>query len=81
MLHEIEAGFSQSKMERYVGLIEKLGDRTITEAEQEEWRETTAELERLNVRRARALSQLAECRGVGLETVMKQLGIEPPDVV
>lgn len=68
-------------MERFVGLLEKRQDDAISGDEEEELIRTTRELERLNVKRVRAMSQLAKLRGVDLETVRKQLGIEPPDVL
>lgn len=81
LLRQIDVGISQEKMERHVALIEKVRDESISEVELIEHRETTAELERLNVQRARALSELAQLRDVRLETLMEQLQITPPDVV
>jgi len=81
LLQAIDIGFSQARMDRFGELIGKRRDETITGEELNELLETTGELERLNVKRVRALSQLAELRGVDLETVMDQLGIEPPDVL
>ena len=81
LLQEIDVGFSESQMERYVGLLEKRRDGAATADELEELNKTTTELEKLNVKRVRAMSQLAKLRGVDLETVRRQLGIEPPDVL
>ncbi len=81
LLQEVDTGFSQAEMERYVNLVEKRHDEAISEEELAELQSTTRELERLNAKRASALSELAELRGVDLSTVMEQLGIEPPDVL
>lgn len=81
LLQQIDVGISQDRMERHVCLIEKLRVGSISEEELIEHRQTSLELERLNVQRARALSELAQLRGIGLEALTEQLQITPPDVV
>jgi hypothetical protein len=81
LLEAIDIGFSEAQMDRYVELIEKRRNGTIAQDELQELLETTSDLERLNVQRTGALSQLAELRGIDLGTAMQELGIEAPDVL
>jgi len=71
-------GFSQEEWQRYRILIERRRAETLTEEERRELIEFTDRLEQANARRMEALVEMAGRRGVSLETVMKDLGIESP---
>jgi len=81
LLEKINLGFSQEEWQRYHTLIEKRWAETLTEEEQRELIGFTDRLEKANARRMEALVELAGRRGVSLETLMKDLGIEPPPYV
>lgn len=81
LLEKVNLGFSQEQWQRYHALIARRRAETLTEEERRELLEFTNRLERANVRRMEALVELAGRRGVSLETVMKDLGIEPPPYV
>lgn len=79
LLARINQGLSAEDRARMRALIEKRDDETIAA---EEWRELAAltdRLELLHADRLAALAELAKLRGVTLDEVMKQLGIQFPD--
>jgi hypothetical protein len=78
LLARINKGLPAEDRARVRALIEKRDDETITA---EEWRELAAitdRLEWLHADRLAALAQLAKLRGVTLDEVMGQLGIQFP---
>jgi DNA primase catalytic subunit len=74
-------GLSQEEWRRYHVLIARRWAETLSEEERREFIAFTDRLEKANVRRMQALVELANRRGVSLETVMKDLGIEPPEYI
>jgi hypothetical protein len=64
---------------RLRALVEKRDDETITEGEWQELAALTDRLELLHADRLGALVELAKLRGVPLDEVMSQLGIQFPD--
>ena len=79
LLARINKGLPTDDRNRMRALIEKRDDETITE---EEWRELAGlsdQLELLHADRLAALAELAKLKGVTLDEVMRQLGIQFPD--
>jgi hypothetical protein len=79
LLARINQGLPAEDRARMRTLIEKRDDETLTA---EEWRELAAltdRLELLHADRLDALAELAMLRGVTLDEVMNQLGIQFPD--
>ena len=79
LLARINQGLPAEDRARMRALIEKRDDETIAA---EEWRELAAltdRLELLHADRLAALAELAKLRGVTLDEVMSQLGIQFPD--
>jgi hypothetical protein len=79
LLVRINQGLPSENRDRMRMLIGKRDDETITA---EEWRELvslTDRLELLHADRLAALAELAKLRGVTLDEVMSQLGIQFPD--
>jgi hypothetical protein len=79
LLSRINQGLPSEDRDRMRALIGKRDDETITA---EEWRELAAltdRLELLHADRLAALAELAKLRGVTLDEVMSQLGIQFPD--
>jgi hypothetical protein len=79
LLARINKGLPTEDRNRMRSLIEKRDDETITA---EEWRELAAlndQLELLHADRLAALAELANLKGVTLDEVMRQLGIQFPD--
>jgi hypothetical protein len=64
---------------RLRALVEKRDDETITEGEWQELAALTDRLELLHADRLAALVELAKLRGITLDEVMSQLGIQFPD--
>ena len=81
LLEEINRGPSTAEMERYLELIRKRQDEGITGDELDELRAFTDRMEKLAVARMQSVARLAELRGVGVETLMKQLQLDPPDAL
>jgi hypothetical protein len=79
LLARINQSLPAEDRDRMRALIEKRDEETITA---EEWRELAAltdRLELLHADRLAALAELAKLRGVTLDEVMSQLGIQFPD--
>jgi hypothetical protein len=79
LLTRINQGLPVEDRARMRALVDKRDSETITDAE---WRELTAltdRLELLQADRLAALAELAKLRGVTLDEVMAQLGIQFPD--
>jgi hypothetical protein len=79
LLARINKGLSQEDRGRMRALIEKRDDETITTEEWQELASLTDRLELLHADRLDALVELAKLRGVTLNEVMSQLGIQFPD--
>jgi hypothetical protein len=79
LMTRINKGLPAEDRARMRALIERRDDETITT---EEWQELTAltdRLELLHADRLAALAELAKLKGVTLDEVMRQLGIQFPD--
>jgi hypothetical protein len=63
---------------RYRELNAKLHDEIITEAEHQEFLRLVDEVELADARRLQRLIELAQLRGVSLDTLMEQLGLRVP---
>jgi len=79
LLARINKGLPQEDRARMRALIEKRDDETITTEEWQELASLTDQLELLHADRLAALVELAKLRGVTLDEVMNQLGIQFPD--
>jgi hypothetical protein len=81
LLARVNHGLPTEDRDRMRALIEKRDEETITT---EEWRELAAltdRLELLHADRLAALTELAKLRGITLDEVMCQLGIQFSDHV
>jgi hemerythrin-like domain-containing protein len=74
----INRGLPREAQQRYVALRENLEDETMTQEEQTEFLALTAEIEKLDAERLKALVTLAKVRGTTLDTLMDSLGIKSP---
>jgi hypothetical protein len=79
LLARINQGLTAHDRARMRALIEKRDDETLLEAEWEELTVLTDRLELLHADRLAALAELAKLRGITLDEVMNQLGIQFPD--
>jgi iron-sulfur cluster repair protein YtfE (RIC family) len=79
LLARINKGLSQEDRTKMRALIEKRDDEMITTEEWQELAALTDRLELLHADRLAALVELAKLRGVTLDEVMSQLGIQFPD--
>jgi hypothetical protein len=75
LLKEINLGVSADTWTEYHILIAKRQAETLTEEEQQQLIEISDRLEVANVRRMKALIELANLRGQSLSTLMQELGI------
>ena len=75
LLKEINLGVSAQTWDEYHTLIAKCKAETLTEQQQQQLIGISDQLEVANVRRMRALIELANIRGQSLSTVMQELGI------
>ncbi len=75
LLKEINLGVSTDTWAEYHRLIAKRQAEILTDVEQEQLIEISDSLEVANVRRMKALIELANMRGQSLDTVMQELGI------
>lgn len=80
LLQQINLGIDPAIWRRYNGLKTKRRAFTLTDAEHGELIAISDQLEIANARRVAALIQLAQLRHTSLETLMDQLGIQPPPV-
>lgn len=80
VLEQIHHAIPTNLQTRFDHLLEKRDAFTITEAEHAELLELTDVIENLEARRVTLLGDLARYRGVGLEQVMRDLGINAPTV-
>jgi hypothetical protein len=79
LLARINQGLPAEERARMRALIEKRDDETITSEEWQEFAALADRLELLHADRLAALAELAKLRGVTLDEVMSQLGIQFPD--
>jgi hypothetical protein len=79
LLARINQGLPIEDRDRMLALIEKRDTEAITAEEWQEFAALTDRLELLHANRLAALAELAKLRGVTLDEVMSQLGIQFPD--
>jgi hypothetical protein len=75
LLKEINLGVSTDTWLKYNTLIAKRQAENLTEEEQQQLIEISDQLEVANVRRMKALIELANLRDQSLSTIMQELGI------
>ena len=81
LLSEINKGLPEAIQARYTSLIEKLSEEKLTPSEHEELLELTPIVEAKTVERLQAIQSLAAIRGVSVQSLMAQLGIEEPSTI
>ena len=79
-LQNVMESFSQGKTAQYEDLIQKRKEEKISASDLEILQSMSRELEACNVKRMEILTRLSTIRNQPLRTVMKNLGIVPPDV-
>ena len=79
LLSHINLGLSAEDRTRMRALIEKRDDETLIPLEWQELTALTDRLELLQAERLAALAEFAKLRGVTMDEVMKQLGIQFPE--
>lgn len=75
LLQQINQGAPLETRQRYNLLNQKLLDETLTPAENRELATLIEQIERSDVERLARLIELAQLRGIPLDTLMEQLGI------
>ncbi len=75
LLLQINAGLPADLLQRYKQLIAKRQDETLSEAEHRELLDLSQEVERRQANRVHSLVALAQLRGVSLDELMQQLGV------
>lgn len=78
LLQRINAGLPEPLHRRYDALIARRDARALSDAEQDELRRLTDEVESVEASRASALAELAAHRGVTLTALMDALGLSAP---
>jgi hypothetical protein len=78
LLARINDGLPDGLRARYTELIDRRGQELLTPEEHEELLRLTDEVERREVDRVTALTELAQSRGVPLSALMQLLGIPAP---
>ncbi len=78
LLSEINKGLPTGHRQKYLLLKGKLRQENISPSEQEELMAMTKEVERTGVKRLEHLVELAKLRGVEINILMDQLGIQSP---
>jgi transcriptional regulator with XRE-family HTH domain len=76
LLEFISGGLSESDWTHYYELVQKREQELISETELDELVRLTDRIEHLNAARAKCLVELASRRGISLDALMQQLGIE-----
>jgi hypothetical protein len=77
LIAQINQGLAEEKWERYGQLVAKREAETLGEQEHKELLGLSHQIEMDNARRMELLIKLAQLRDLPLETLMRQLGIEP----
>jgi hypothetical protein len=78
LLQQINQGLSPVEQERCDELRARLQEETLGREEHRELLALIDRIEHADAERARALSELAQLRGVSVEALMADLGIGPP---
>jgi hypothetical protein len=81
LLQQINQGISLTARQRYTSLNQKMLNKTLTPEENQELGVLIDQIEQADAERLTYLIELAQLRGVALDTLMGQLGIRrTPDV-
>jgi len=75
LMEQINVGLSQKELNELDLLIQKSEEGTLTNNELENYQELSEKMENLNMKRMSALAQLANIRGVSLDSIMEELGL------
>jgi hypothetical protein len=78
LLQQISHSLDPAIQARYRELNAKLHDEVITEAEHQEFLRLVDRVELADAKRLQHLIELAQLRGVSLDTLMEQLGLRVP---
>lgn len=78
LLQKINQGLPEASLQRYGELTEKLRAESISIAERQELHRLIDQIELADAERLQHLIELAQLRGVSLDELMDQLGIQPP---
>jgi hypothetical protein len=78
LLQQISHSLPPATQARYRELNAKLHDEVITEAEHQEFLRLVDRVELADAKRLQHLIELAQLRGVSLDTLMEQLGLRVP---
>jgi hypothetical protein len=78
LLSEINKGLPDEHRQKYLLLKEKRHDDNLSATETKQLAAMTQEIETTGVKRLECLVELAKLRGVEVNTLMKQLGIQAP---
>lgn len=81
LLLAVNKGLSSDERARFESLVEQRRGDVLSEEAGAELLELTEKSEVQNARRMKALGSLARLRGMTLDGVMKQLGIQAPEVL
>lgn len=81
LLQKISRGLSADEQQRYLKLIRRRQEETITETELTELLALSDKVEAMNAERMAALAELAQLNQVPLPQLMADLDIEPPGYV
>ena len=73
--------FPEEKYNRFVGLIKKRQNETISESEFEKLQKLIEEGEELDVKRIELLAKLAKSKNKSLDEIMEMLDIRPPEIL
>lgn len=77
LLLQINLGFSEEKWQTYFALLRKRDAANLTTTEHQQLIKIGEEIEQANVRRMKALVQLAQRRQTNVDALMGELGIAP----
>lgn len=81
LLEEINKGIPASKRDRYDALLARRRAHQLSDEERLELYELTDFVEAADAERLERLQRLARLRGVGLDELLKNLGIQSPEYV
>ena len=81
LLQRLGLGFSEQEWERYHRLVESRQEERLNAEEQRKLLALRERLEAANAARMGVLVELAKRRGVGLEQVMREVGIVQPGIL
>ncbi|MCF8243810.1 MAG: hypothetical protein K9J37_02160 [Saprospiraceae bacterium] len=78
LLTEINKGLPEEHRQQYLLLKDKRQQETLSATEAKQLAAMTQEIEQIGVKRLECLVELAKLRGVEVNTLMTQLGIQAP---